>query len=269
MAASAYLEASWTLDRPELRDAALKALDFAWQSCRRGGDGQSVMYRYHDGAPHVLGLLGDQAYMARALLDAHEVSGDSAYLVRAEELARLLIDRFADKEAGFFDVWDEVDNLGRLAERQKSVQENAVCAELFIRLHHLTRSDEYQRVAQATLEAFAPSYHTLGYLAAGYAKQVDLLLNPPAAVNTVGALEDQRAQALYRASQTLDVPYRIVQLLDPERDAARLEALSLPPQPSPAAYVCLGTMCSAPVTEPSGLQETVEQMRTTASQALQ
>ena len=269
MAASAYLEASWTLDRPELRDAALKALDFAWKSCRRAGDGQTVMYRYHDGAPHVPGLLGDQAYMARALLDAHEVSGDSTYLVRAEELARLLIDRFADKEGGFFDVWDEVDNLGRLAERQKSVQENAVCAELFIRLHHLTRNEEYQRVAQATLEAFAPSYHTLGYMAAGYAKHVDLLLNPAAAVNTVGALDDQRTQALYRASQTLDVPYRIVQLLDPERDAARLEALSLPPQPSPAAYVCLGTMCSAPVTEPSGLQETVEQMRTAASQALQ
>jgi hypothetical protein len=217
------------------------------------------MYRYYDGSPHVPGLLGDQAYTARALLDAHEASGDSAYLGRAEELARLLLDRFADNDrGGFFDVWEEADSLGRLAERQKSVQDNAVCAELFIRLHHLTRSEEYKRVAQAALEAFTPSYHTLGYFAAGYAKQVDLLLNPPAEVNIVGAPEDEGARALHRAALTMDVPYRIVQLLDPERDVARLEALFLPPEPAPAAYVCLGATCSAPLTEPSALAEAVQ-----------
>jgi uncharacterized protein YyaL (SSP411 family) len=262
MAASAYLEASWTLDRPELRDAALQALDFAWQNCRDTDTDPAVMYRYYDGSPHVPGLLGDQAYMARALLDAHEVSGDPTYLDRAEQLARLLVDRFADKDGGgFFDAWDETDNLGRLAERQKSLQDNAVCAEVFIRLHHLTRSEEHRRVAQATLETFAPSYQALGHFAAAYARQVDLLLNPPPEVNIVAGAESEGAHALHRAALTLDVPYRIVQLLDPDRDAAQLEALSLPPQPSPAAYVCLGTTCSAPVTDPSALAETVRQMR--------
>ncbi len=277
MAASAYLEASWTLDRPQLRDAALQALDFAWHNCRHTAGGKAVMYRYYDGSPHVTGLLGDQACMARALLDAHEVTGDSTYLDRAGELARLLIDRFADKDGGgFFDVWDKTDNLGRLAERQKSLQDNAVCAEVFIRLHHLTRSEEHKRVAQATLEAFAPSYHALGHLAASYARQVDLLLNPPVQVNIVGAPESEGArspstgrQALHRAALTLDVPYRIVQLLDTERDAARLEALSLPPHPSPAAYVCLGATCSAPVTDPSALAETVRSALDGRSTALQ
>ncbi|MCH7999169.1 MAG: thioredoxin domain-containing protein, partial [Chloroflexi bacterium] len=270
LAASAYLEASWTLDRPELREAALQALDFAWENCRRTGDGQTAMYRYYDGSPHIPGLLGDQAYTARALLDAHEASGDSAYLGRAEELARLLLDRFADKDGGgFFDVWEEADSLGRLAERQKSVQDNAVCSELFIRLHHLTRSEEYKRVAQATLEAFSPSYHTLGYFAAGYAKQVDLLLNPPAEVNIVGTLKDDGVRALHLAALSLDLPYRVVQLLDPERDVARLAALSLPPEPAPAAYVCLGTTCSAPVTDPAALTETVEKMRSADIQTLE
>ena len=89
------------------------------------------MFRYHDGAPHVPGLLGDQAYTARALLDAHEVSGDPAHFDRTVEMARLLIDRFGDRQEdgppdGFFDVWDGGDGLGRLAERQKSIQDNAV-----------------------------------------------------------------------------------------------------------------------------------------------
>jgi uncharacterized protein YyaL (SSP411 family) len=265
MAASAYLEASWTLDRPQLRDAALHALDFAWHNCRDIASGEAVMYHYYDGSPHVPGLLGDQVCMARALLDAHEVTGDSSYLDRAGELARLLINRFADKDGGgFFDVWDKIDNLGRLAERQKSLQDNAVCAEVFILLHHLTRRDEYEQVAQATLEALAPSYHALGHFAAAYARQVDLLLNPPAEVNIVGA-DSEGARALHRAALALDVPYRIVQLLDPERDTARLEALSLPQEPSPAAYVCLRTMCSPPVTDPFALAETVRQMRSAAS----
>lgn len=269
MAASAYLEASWTLDRPQLRDAALKALEFVWQNCRDIASGPVVMYRYHDGSPHVPGLLGDQAHMARALLDAYEVSGDSSYLDRAGELARLLIDRFADKDGGgFFDVWDKTDNLGRLAERQKSLQDNAVCAEVFIRLHHLDRSEEHAQVVQATLEAFAPAYHALGHFAAAYARQVDLFLNPPAAVNIVGAPESEGARSLHHAALTLDMPYRIVQFLDPERDAARLEALALPPESSPAAYVCLGTTCSAPVSDPSALAETVRQMRSTTTQAL-
>ena len=231
------------------------------------------MFRYHDGAPHVPGLLGDQAHTARALLDAHEVTGDPTHLDRAEALARLLLDRFADRQgdgqpAGFFDTWDGGDSLGRLSERQKSIQDNVVCAELFVRLHHLTRNEEYGRAARATLEAFAPSYHGLGYFAAGYARQVDLLLNPPAAVNIVGAPGEEGTHALHRAALSLDVPFRIVQLLDPGRDAARLEALYLPPQPAPAAYVCLGTICSAPVSDPSALADAVAQMRAASSQPL-
>jgi hypothetical protein len=272
MAASAYLEASWTLDRPELAEAALQALDFAWRECRDSGSG--AMYRYHDGVPHVPGLLGDQAHTARALLDAHEVTGDPAHLQRAEALARLLLDRFADRRpdgtpAGFFDTWDAGDSLGRLSERQKSVQDNAVCAEVLVRVHHLTRNEEHAEAARATLEAFAPSYEALGYFAAGYARQVDVLLDPPAAVNIVGRPEDEGVRALHRAALKLDVPFRIVQLLDPGRDAARLEALYLPPQPSPAAYVCLGTMCSAPVSEPSALAEAVEKMRAAGIQTLE
>ncbi len=91
----------------------------------------------------------------------------------------------------------------------------------------------------------------------------------PYGLYIIGALEDQSAQALYRAVLTLDVPYRIVQLLDPDRDAARLEAFALPPEPAPVAYVCLGTACSAPVTEPSALANTVRQIRSSDIRTLQ
>ncbi len=258
MAASGYLEASWVLGRPELLDAGLAALEFAWQNCRAPGEG---MYRFNDGRPQVQGLLGDQAWMARALLDAHQVAANPAYLERAEELARFLLDRFQDREGGgFFDTWDKNESLGRLRERQKSLQENAACAEVLIRLHHLTRSEEYREAAEATLEAFASSYHVLGYFAAGYAQKVETFLNGAVEVSIVGAATGEKARALHRAALALDVPARVVQVLDPQRDASRLDALALPAEPSPAAYVCLGTMCSAPITRPEELAETVAEM---------
>ncbi|TMB99349.1 MAG: thioredoxin domain-containing protein [Chloroflexi bacterium] len=265
MAVSAYLEASWTLDRPDLRDAALKTLDFLWEGLRDAESGS--MYRYlpagPEAQPQILGLLGDQAHTARALLDAAEVTGYSAYIDRALELARLLVHRFLDRidarPAGFFDVWDEVPEQGRLGDRQKSVQDNAVCAEVFLRLGHLLRDEGDIEIAQGTLEAFVSSVPHLGYFAAGYARQVDAFLNRPPEINIVGS--PSAAAGLVRAALLLDTPSRIVQLLDPQRDTERLEALALP-SAAPVAYVCAGTACSPPVTEPGGLKEAVEALQT-------
>ena len=114
-------------------------------------------------------------------------------------------------------------------------------------------------VTARTLAAFAGTQSQMGHFAAGYAKQADVLLHPPAEVNIVGS-GDQIA-ALHQTALLLDTPSRVVQVLDPARDGARLAALSLPIEPSPVAYVCVGTMCSAPVTDPDQLLQAVRQMR--------
>ncbi|HET8943884.1 MAG TPA: DUF255 domain-containing protein, partial [Dehalococcoidia bacterium] len=141
MAISAYLEASWTLDRLDLRDAALKAVDLLWNEMR-APEGGLYRFRASGGEPGVQGLLGDQVYAARALLDVAEVTGDPAYFERALEVAAFILERFAHREAdgkvaGFYDVWDRTPEEGRLRDRQKSMQDNAAGADVFIRLHHL------------------------------------------------------------------------------------------------------------------------------------
>jgi len=273
MAISAYLEASWTLPpkadkppadgRPDLAQRALQVLDFLWQELRADGQG---MYRYFDGAPHIQGLLGDQAYAARALLDAHEVSGDPSHLERAEELASLLLSRFADAaNGGFFDTWEGHESLGRLSLRQKPIGENAVCAEVFLRLHQLTHREDYLEVARRTLGAFAGHQEALGHFAAAYARVVDVFLNPQAEIKVVGDMSQEGTRALHRVALRLPVAARTVQVLHPQRDAARLEALVLPASPSPVAYVCFGTVCSAPVSDPAELGPMVEELRKASS----
>jgi hypothetical protein len=262
LAASAYLEASWALDRPELARSALRVLDFLWTRCREDASG---IYRFHDGEPHLPGLLGDQVQTAIALLDAYEVTGDALYLERARDLAMFIRDRFADPEGGFFDTWDQIQDLGRLRERQKSPAENAAAAVFFTRLHRLTGDETEVQAAKRTLEAFAGVYSQLGYFAAAYAQAVNFFLAPYAQINIVGDVAEEATQALLLAALRIDLPARTVQVLHPQRDAARLEAALLPPEPSPAAYVCYNTTCSPPVGEPHALAEAVESVRRSAA----
>ena len=254
---SAYLEASWTIDRPDLRQAALGALAFLWDNCRDAETGS--MYRFHDGSPHVVGLLGDQAQTASTLLDAAEVTGEPQYIERAVVLAELMDGRFRDPgNGGFWDVWDGAEDVGRVRDRQKSSQDNAVCAEVFTRLHHLTHDEGYAEIARTTLEAFVGIVPQMGYFAAAYAKQVDLGLHPPTVVNIVGM--PASIEEMHWAALSLDAPFRIVQALQPSRDATRLRVLALPASPSPAAYVCVGTACSAPATSADELREAARGM---------
>jgi uncharacterized protein YyaL (SSP411 family) len=262
LAASAYLEASWVLEQPELAERALRVLEFLWGRCRKPASG---MYRFYDGRPHLPGLLGDQAQTAIALLNAYEVTGDALHLKRARQLATFIRERFADPEGGFFDTWDENEGLGRLRERQKSVAENAAAAVLFTRLHRLTGDETAPQAAKGTLEAFAGVYGHLGYFAAAYAQAVHLFLSPYAQVEIVGDVAEHGTRALLQTALRLDLPARSVRVLHPQRDVARLKASLLPAEPWPAAYVCYNTTCSPPVTEPHALAEAAESMRRLAT----
>jgi uncharacterized protein YyaL (SSP411 family) len=121
----------------------------------------------------------------------------------------------------------------------------------------MTRDEKWQGHAKRALEAFSGVYPQMGHFAAAYGKQVDCFLNPPVEVNIVGF---GATEGLHRAALSLDVPARVIQVLDPRRDSDRLAALGLPAEPSPATYVCAGTMCSAPITEPERLADAVTAM---------
>ena len=256
MAISAYLDASWTRGRPDLRVRALKALDFLWERLHTDADG---MHRFlsPDG-PRVPGLLNDQARTALACLDAHEVAGRPQDLERARQLAAFMTERLASETGGFYDTPQQHETLGRLATRQKPVKENVAAALVFLRLARLTHDDAYESIARRTLEQYATIVDAQGYFAADYAKAVDLLLNPGAEIKIVAV--PGGATALHAAALALLVPERVVRVIDAS-DAAALVAEALPALPSPAAYVCYGTLCSAPVTAPDDLFDAVARTR--------
>ena len=254
MAIGAYLDASWTRGRPDLKDRALKALDFLWAKLHTDDAG---MFRYlGPEGPQIPGLLGDQAWTALACLDAYEVAGRAGDLSRAQQLAALMRDRLAAPAGGFYDTPEGHETLGRLSQRQTPVKENAVAARVFLRLARLTHDDAYEAIARRALAPFASIVESQGYFAAEYASVVDSLLNPGADIKIVAAAGDPVARTLHAAALAVPVAERVIRMID-AGDAAALAAESLPAHPAPAAYVCYGTLCSAPVTTANDLFDTV------------
>jgi uncharacterized protein YyaL (SSP411 family) len=257
IAISAYLQASWTRGRPELRDRALRALDTIWERLYTPDAG---MHRYLSAeGKQIGGLLGDQVWTALALLDAGEVTGDTGYLERARGLIDLMIDRLGARGGGFFDTPAEHEALGRLSMRQRPPKENALAAIALIRLARMIHDKRYEDITRDTLEQFTSIVAAQGYFASDYARAVDLLLNPGAEVKVV-ARGDDNVAGLHAAALAVPVPDRVVRIID-ANDAGALAAEALPAHPAPAAYACYGTLCSAPVTTPDDLIEIVARTR--------
>ena len=178
----------------------------------------------------------------------------------AKQLATSMSERLGVDGGGFRDTPLEHETLGRLAQPQTPVKENSIAAMVFIRLARLAHDERYEAIARATLTRFTHVAESQGYFASDYAKAVDLLLNPGADVKIVATPGDSAVDALHAAALALPVADRVIRTID-ATDGAALVAEALPPHPSPAAYVCYGTLCSAPVTTPDDLFEIVERTK--------
>ncbi len=265
--ASAYLEASWTLARPELAERAVAALDFAFARMREpGGLCFRALPLPADSSPSTPGLLADHVELAMAALDAYETLGRPADFERAVDLARLLPERFQEGGAGaFYDIASGIEGAGRVRERQRNLVENARAGRLFTRLYHLTRDREFVGLAHAALAHFVDSFALHTNFASAYAAAVDALVHEPVTVSVVGAGDG--ARALHAEALRIGEPFRAVQLLDPAHDAARIAALSLPAGPGARAYVCVGDACSAAIDDATRLRPAVVAMLDAAGAA--
>ena len=226
MAVSSLFKAAAVLRAPRWREQAVRTLDFVLEELfdRRQG-----VYHYWDGTYQLPGLLSDQAYVLRALIDAQQHAGGARYLEAAQTLADLSIENLRSPAGGFFDTRHDPTARGGLRRRDRSILENAVMAEALLRLSYLTRDSDYADTARETLLAFAGEYKRYGHFVAGYARAVDLVLNPPVHVTIVGPLEREDTQVLRRAALAPYVASRIVQVIDPATQQALLERTGLPP----------------------------------------
>jgi len=255
--ARGYLACGVTFERRDWLERGRRAVDFIWLRMRAGEAG---IYRYYDNEPHLLGMIEDQAQTLLALLDAHEVLGESSYLDHARQLARIIESRWRAPGRGFYDVAAGSDDTGLLAVRSKPIGDNADLADAFLRLGRLSHDERYLRVADDTLADFAETYEGSGTQAAGYALAVERFLSAEAEVQVVSGRTPEaksRANAIRERALQLPLATRVVQLLDPGDDASLMMQLGLPGDREGVAYVCVGNVCSEPVEHPDELSNAI------------
>ncbi len=249
--------ASVVLEKPELREAADRTMEFLLDRLYIKGKG---MFHYWDGTYHLPGILSDQAYMVRALVFASQFNGNADLLLPAEDIVETLLDRQKAEGGGFYDIPRNPHSIGGLRRRNRSILENSVLAEAMVRLAYLSRRFEFLDAARETLEAFVKVYKEYGYYVAGYARAVDLFFYEPLFVTVVGDRNHPRAEALRHAALKTYEPSVLVQSLDPAHDPILMGRSGYTPRETPVAYLCVGKTSKAAVEDPDRLPAEMERI---------
>ena len=220
-------------------------------------DGRGLLFHFIEphGKPQVRGLLCDQAAYLRALIDAHEFSGEPRFLERAVALSSAIAETFGSPDGGFYDRAPLEGELGALALRDQPLGDNALVADSLLRLSVLCEEPSFRITAQRTLARYAKSCAGAGPFAATFARALRRYLGAERTIAIVGTAED--AAGLREAAHALGDPLAAIRSINPG-DAATLAARGLQPAPSPAAYVCRGRACGPPASSPADLVRTYE-----------
>ena len=258
LAASAYIAAAAALGEIAPRERAVAVMD---SIAKRSWDGSTLAHVNEAGstAP-VRGLLTDYVAVIHAILDEYETGQRPGALAAAASLAGSMQVQLEDPERGGF--WDapERDAPGRLKMREKPIEDGAATTEVLLRLAALTGDEAWRASALRALRGFVGEYRQWGQFAAAFGSATARALTEPRLVVVVGPGQDLIAKALWQIAVASDDPNGARQWLVPGRDDALIAERGYPPART-AAYVCIGSVCSAPIAAPAGLAAELARLR--------
>jgi uncharacterized protein YyaL (SSP411 family) len=256
--AGAFALAAAALEDDAVMRESLTALDGLHEQMR---DESGLLYHFLEpgGTPQVRGLLTDQVSYLRALLDAHECTGEARFLQRARDLVRAIDRAFASPNGGYYDHAGVEEQLGNLASRQRPLADNSLLAESLLRLAVLDVDEEKGRTAERTLQVYASNYGAMRMFAAPFARALRRYFSAAASVVLVGTPE--QSGDLREAARALPDPLIAVRSIGPG-DEKTLRGRGMDPQLAPAAYLCRRNVCSAPARTAAELRDAFEELVT-------
>ena len=206
--------------------------------------------------------LGDTLAMGRAFLGLYVVTGDHAWLDRAESAAKFIDDHFAYHANGAvigFATAAEVADEAHFAP-VPDFDENVSLARFANLLFHYSGNQRDRTMAVTALRfpgspevARARLSSVGGLLLAEREVATD-----PLHIAVVGKSGDGSAQALFQAALAFPCVYKQVEWIDPGARNATPDASIYPVLPQAAAYTCANHACSAPVFDETHLTALLE-----------
>ncbi len=226
--------------RATLWDARMKTLWHRW----RGGERDDVQ------------LLEGYAFLLAGVIELYEVTLGTEHLEFAIALAEAMIARFYDAENGGF--WQSAQGAKDLILRVKEDYDgaepsgNSVATLALLKLGLITDRKEFTQAAEKSLSLFASRLQQVPQAVPYMLQALDFSLGEPRRAVLAGDPGNPEARALLRAIHTVYQPIKIVLgNTGPVEPFAR----SLPARGGSVVYLCIGTACQPPTSDPAKLKE--------------
>ncbi len=241
------------LDRPDYIAAASAAVDFLRRELWHDG---RLLAAWRADRARFPAYLDDHAFLLDALLELLQARWRSSDLLWAVALADRLLDSFADPAGGFYFTADDHETL---LCRPHGAADGAlpggtgVAVRALLRLGGLLGRTDWLEAAERTLRTLAPELTRHAGAFGTLILALDEHLQPPRLVVLRGTTD---ALAPWHAALAADGdPRDLVFAIPP--DAELPEALAAKsPRGAAVAYVCEGTHCEPPITNPARLPGT-------------
>jgi len=222
-----------------------------------------------------LGLLKDQAWMARSIISAYCATLDAKYLQAAEQLGDYILAELIAADGSFLiapvgerDVARTVIPPPRRSwEDTASRSAASVAAEVLMDLGTLTGQEQYTATGQKALASLTGAVDkSWGTFLGGYALAVDKALGNPPNVIIIASEDTKLTAALLETARRHCRPGGLVLAVDPQvpAQAEQLARLGHAAQAKPVAYVCRGRACLPPAYT---VEQLLERLQRLAEQA--
>jgi uncharacterized protein YyaL (SSP411 family) len=249
-------EAGRVVGAPRFVAAAVQAADFLWNRVRASGH---LLHGWARGEAKHPAYLDDHAFLASALLDLYEATGDRLHLDRAAALVTALEEGFHDRDGGgyFFTSHDGESLLARTKPGADGSlpSGNSVAAHVLLRLYHLGGDDAHRARAEEILRLYHGAAAANPFAYASYLQALEFDLEGPIEVVIVGARASADTAALEAVVAREYLPHRVLVSVEPGTSLLPAPARDRPQVGGRAtAYVCRNFTCSAPVHDPAELR---------------
>jgi len=263
LAIAALCLAGGAFGRDDWIDAAEDA--FTYVRTRMVASDGRLLHAWCNGRSHP-GTLDDYAAMSRAALALCQATQDSLYFADAEAWVGLLATHYRDWERGgyFLTPSDATDLIVRIRSTLDSATPsgNGMMVEVLASLHLLTGKPAYRVQAERQIGAFAGEVARNPIALASFLSGLDIFFNAVQIVIRAG----EGAGALLRAVQESCIPNRVLLAAGkefpkghPAEGKKAIDGLA-------TAYVCVGDVCSLPVTDPQVLSSILSGVRASIEQ---
>jgi uncharacterized protein YyaL (SSP411 family) len=250
----ALARAGAVLREPRYLEAARRNMAFVRTQL---WNGQTLYHRWRDGECDSVELLEGHAFYLSGLVELYQATLDSSVLALALDIAKAMLRDFYDAERGGF--WQSPAGAGDLILRLKEDYDgaepsgNAVAILALLQLAKITAREEFEDAARKSLAFFIDRLESAPQAVPYMLQAADFALQEPLRAVVAGDPGSPEVPVLIHTLQSVYQPNKVILgTTAPVELFARTLA-----GPRPLVYLCTGTACQPPTSDPKQLQDMI------------